>query len=61
MADSTVNDPHRKREIEGLDGPLENIISKGEMMTASCGWQYCKLACYCICGTWSVVHVMEHE
>jgi hypothetical protein len=29
------------------------------MTTASCGWQYCKLACYCICGPWSVVDVME--
>jgi hypothetical protein len=31
------------------------------MKTASCGWQYCKLTCYCICRPWHVVDVMEHE
>jgi hypothetical protein len=31
------------------------------MVTDSCGWQYCKLTCYCICRPWYVVDVMEHE
>jgi hypothetical protein len=31
------------------------------MTTASGGWQYCKLTCYCICRPWPVVDVMEHN
>jgi hypothetical protein len=41
---------------------LGQLCLYGEfMVTASCGWQYCKLACYCICRPWPVVDVMEHE